>query len=97
MALQPESGSRLIPMATRDRVIHLTPDSYERLEREAGRRGVNPDTLADELLAAELAPTEFDWDAALSELAKVRARVRGDVDAVAIVREGRDELERRAL
>ena len=97
MALQPESGSRLVPMATRDRVIHLTPDSYERLEREAGRRGVNPDALADELLAAELAPSDFDWDAALSDLAKVRARVRGGADAVAVVREGRDELERRSL
>jgi hypothetical protein len=84
-------------MATRDRIIHLTPDSYARLEREAGRPGVKLDALADELLAAELAPTEFDWDAALSDLAKVRARVRGDADAVAIVREGRDELERRAL
>ena len=84
-------------MATRDRVVHLTPDSYARLEREAGRRGVPPDALADELLAAELAPTKFDWDAALSDLAKIRGRVRGDVDAVAVVREGRDELERRSL
>jgi hypothetical protein len=84
-------------MATRDRVIHLTPDSYARLEREAGLRGVQPDALADELLAAELAPAEFDWDDALSDLAKIRSRVRGDVDAVAVVREGREDLERRGL
>ncbi|HEY8502298.1 MAG TPA: hypothetical protein VIL21_06405 [Solirubrobacterales bacterium] len=84
-------------MATRDRIIHLTPDSYERLEREAGRRGVEPDALAAELLAAELGPTEFDWDGTLSELAAIRSRVHGNVDAVALVREGRSELEHRGF
>jgi hypothetical protein len=48
-------------MATRDRVIHVTPDAYARLQREAGRRGVQPDELADELLAAELAPANSDY------------------------------------
>lgn len=42
-------------------------------------------------------PTEFDWDGALSDLAMIRGRMRGDDDAVAIVREGRAELERRTL
>jgi hypothetical protein len=84
-------------MATRDRIIHLTSDSYERLEREAGRRGVALDTLADELLAAELAPTAFDWDRWLTELAEIRGRMRGSDDAVALVREGREELEQRGL
>lgn len=85
-------------MATRDRVIHVTPDAYDRLSREAGRRGLAPDELADELLAAELAPADFDWDAALAELAEIRGRMRGGPDdAVAIVREGREELERRGL
>lgn len=84
-------------MATRDRIIHLPADFYERLEREAARRGVEPDALAAELLAAELAPAGFDWDKALSELAEIRGRVRGDVDAVALVREGREELEHRSL
>jgi hypothetical protein len=85
-------------MATRDRVIHVTPDAYDRLEREAGRRGVQPDALAEELLAAELAPAEFDWKSALAELAAIRGRMRGGSDdAVAIVREGREELERRGL
>jgi hypothetical protein len=83
-------------MATRDRVIHVTPDAYDRLELEAGRRGVPPDALADELLAAELVPTEFDWKSALVALAAIRSRMRGGSDdAVAIVREGREELERR--
>ena len=85
-------------MATRDRVIHLTPDAYDRLEREAGHRGVQPDALADELLAAELAPVNSDLDGILADLAKIRGRMRGGPDdAVAIVREGREELERRAL
>lgn len=83
-------------MATRDRIIHITPDSYDRLEQEAGRRGVQPDELADELLAVELASADFDWDAALMELAEIRGRMRGGPDdAVALVREGREELEQR--
>lgn len=84
-------------MATRDRIIHVTPDAYDRLEREAGRRGVLPDALADELLAAELTPVQADLDGILADLAKIRGRIRGPVDAVAVVREGREELERRDL
>jgi hypothetical protein len=84
-------------MATRDRVIHVTPDAYDRLEREAGRRGVPPDALADELLAAELAPAKSDLESVLAGLAEIRGRVRGPIDAVAVVRQGRDELERRSL
>jgi len=85
-------------MATRDRIVHITPDAYDRLEQEADRRGVQPDELADELLAADLAPVDFDWDAALAELADIRGRIRGaPVDAVALVREGREELEQRGL
>jgi hypothetical protein len=83
-------------MATRDRVIHVPSEAYERLEREAARRGVAPDEPAAELLAAELAPAGFDWDAALAELAEIRGRMRGGPDdAVAIVREGREALGRR--
>jgi hypothetical protein len=82
----------------RDRVIHVSPDAYDRLEQEAGRRGVQPDALADELLAAELAPANSDLESILAELAAIRGRMRGGSDdAVAIVREGREELERRSL
>jgi hypothetical protein len=84
-------------MATRDRIIHVTPDAYDRLEREAGRRGVPPDALADELLAAELAPAKSDLESVLAGLAEIRGRVRGPIDAVAVVRQGREELERRSL
>jgi hypothetical protein len=84
-------------MATRDRVIHVTPDAYDRLAREAGRRGVPPDALADQLLAAELAPVKHDLTVILGDLAEIRGRVRGSVDAVAVVREGREELDCRGL
>lgn len=84
-------------MATRDRVIHVPADAYDRLEREAGRRGVQPDALATELLVAELAPASSDLDSILADLAEIRGRVRGPVDAVAVVREGREELEQRGL
>jgi hypothetical protein len=48
------------------------------------------------LLAGELAPTPPDLAEILADLAEIRSRVRGGPhDAVAIVREGREELERR--
>ena len=50
---------------------------------------------ADTVAGVRLAATEFDWDRALAELAKIRGRVRGDVDPVRLVREGRGELEHR--
>lgn len=49
------------------------------------------------LARVELAPTAFDWGRWLAELAEIRGRMNGGVDAVAVVREGREELERRCL
>ena len=69
---------RLWSMATRDRVIHITPDAYDRLAHEAGRRGVQPDALANQLLAAELAPVKPDLEAILGDLGEIRSRVRGE-------------------
>jgi len=43
-----------------DRIIHITPDAYNGLEREVGRRGLQSDELADELLVAELVPANSD-------------------------------------
>jgi hypothetical protein len=89
-------ASRLLLMATRDRIIHVTPDAYERLEREAGRRGVQPDDLAEQLLTADLPAPKGNLREALATLAEIRARMSGGpVDAVALVREGREELDRR--
>jgi hypothetical protein len=84
-------------MATRDRVIHVTPDAYDRLAREADRRGVPPDALADELLAAELAPAQAQMDRILADLAEVRSRVREDIDAATLIRQSREELDHRGL
>lgn len=85
-------------MATRTRTVHVSPEAYDRLVHEAGRRGVAPDALADELVKADLAPAEFDLERTLADLAEVRSRLRtGGMDAVEVVRAGRDELEQRGL
>gem|GEM_PF-1760333 len=67
------------------------------LRAAPSKRGVQPGALANELLAAELAPASSDLESILADLADVRSRVRGPVDAVALVREGREELEQRGL
>jgi len=75
-----------------------TKAESDRLVHEAERRGVAPDALADELVKADLAPAEFDLEQTLADLAGVRSRLcTGGLDAVAVVREGRAELERRSL
>jgi uncharacterized protein (DUF433 family) len=50
---------------------------------------------SDELLAAASAPASSDLKSILADLADVRSRVRGPVDAVTVVREVRQELEQR--
>lgn len=84
-------------MATKARTVHLSGETYDRLITEAERRGMPPDVLADELMKADLAPSDDQFDLVLADLEQIRRRVRGTIDAVAIVREGRDELERRGL
>lgn len=86
-------------MATRGRTVQLDPVAYGRLEAEARRRRVEPDELASKLVREHL-PDEPASSAqkmrdALDALDAVRAQVRGPVDAVALVREGREELARR--
>lgn len=88
-------------MAARDHTVRLEHGTYNTLETEAGRREVGPDELADELLRESLAETRGVGTAdrtraALAGLAAIRAQVRGPVDAVALVQEGRDQLERRS-
>ena len=90
--------------------IELDQTDYDRLVTEAERRGVPPDSLAHMLLRSAL-PTEQSASldsmearkqralAALDDLAELRKQNRLDgypsLDAVQIVREGREELERR--
>jgi hypothetical protein len=82
-------------MATRPRNIRLRAESYELLEQEAKRRGMEPDALADELLRAELAgAANGDLDMALARLAEFRSQLP-DIDGVALASEARRELEER--
>lgn len=93
---QSAAGDRtLLVMATSPRTIELQPDAYDLVVREAERRGVEPDALVDELVRTDLGrQANGDLDAALDALAEFRAGLP-PIDAVALVREGRDELEAR--
>jgi hypothetical protein len=82
-------------MVAHAHTIHLTEDSYDLLLREARRRGVEPDTLADELLRSDLATPGGDLEYALAGLAELRERLP-DIDGVALAREARADLERRS-
>ena len=80
-------------MASRPRPVHLQPDAYELLVGEAARRGVEPDQLADELVRSGLTDIpQTELGAALDALAEFRTGLP-PIDAVALVRAGRDELE----
>jgi hypothetical protein len=81
-------------MVTSPRKIELQPDAYDLVLREAERRGVEPDALVDELVRSDLGQENGDLVAALDALAEFRAG-QPPIDAVALVREGRDDLEAR--
>lgn len=82
-------------MATEDRTLQLQQDAYDLLVQEAARRGVAPEALADELLRADLGPgSRADIEETLAALAEFRSGLPA-IDAVALVREGRAELEAR--
>ncbi|MBV9003304.1 MAG: hypothetical protein JOZ98_00850 [Solirubrobacterales bacterium] len=84
-------------MAIDDHTIHLKPETFEALEAEATRRNVEPDALADQLVREQLptarAKSMREW---LDEMRELR-REMPNVDAVKLIREGREELERRTL
>jgi hypothetical protein len=65
-------------------------------EIPAARPGLELDEARE---AIRFGPEEtlggFDLESVLTDLADVRSRVRAPVDAVALVREGRQELEQR--
>jgi hypothetical protein len=83
-------------VAAADRNVQLRQDSYDLLVKEAARRGVAPEVLADELLRADLTSASRDeQEAALDALADFRAGLL-PTDAVALVRESRAELEARS-
>jgi hypothetical protein len=79
-------------------MVRLATGIYERLEAEAQRRHRAVDEVADELLGERLPDAVPDLGRvrqALDQLAGLRARGGGDVDAVALVSEGREELAHR--
>jgi uncharacterized protein HemY len=83
-------------MATRERTIRLPQTSYELLQQEANRRGIEPDALADELLRTDLEANTGDLPNALAGLAELRTRLP-NIDGIKLAREARAELEHRGL
>jgi len=81
-------------MATRERTIRLPQTSYDLLQQEASRRGIEPDALADELLRTDLGASVGDLQSALAGLAELRTKLP-NIDGVALAREARTELEHR--
>jgi hypothetical protein len=82
-------------MAADPNSIRLRGASYELLPREAKRRGVEPDALADDLLYADLGGKSGDLETALAGLGDLRTTLP-EVDGVALAREARIEAERRS-
>jgi hypothetical protein len=86
-------------MATADRTVHVGARTYALLREEAERRHRDVDTTADDLLAERLSASVIDaakLERTLERASQLRARLPCTDEAVALVREGRDELERRA-
>jgi predicted DNA-binding protein len=85
--------------------VRLDPADYERLEAEAKRLGMSPGTLARDFVRDCLKEIETGDERkrraleVLDRLEKLRAELRRAgypaVDAVKLVREGREELEQR--
>jgi len=86
-------------MATADRTVHVGARTYALLREEAERRHRDVDTTADDLLAERLSASVIDaakLERTLERASRLRARLPHTDEAVALVHEGRDELERRA-
>jgi hypothetical protein len=86
-----QDGPTIGTVATR--AIHLQQASYELLQREASRRGIKPDELADVLVRTDLAGEHGDLLSALAGLAELRRRLPR-IDGVALAHGARAELDR---
>jgi len=92
------AGPYTLAMAAADHTIRLPRSTYARLQAEAARSHRAIDEIAGELLDERLPLPIADREqagSALARLAALRARVGRGVDAVALVGEGREELDRR--
>jgi len=81
--------------------VQLDSLTYDTLEAEARRRDVAPEAVVGEYLRERLGrgepATAEQMKATLRGFQELRAEVKGPVDAVALGREGREELERRSV
>lgn len=85
-------------MATVPKPIRLRPLTFQRLSEDAARHHEDIDSAAERILRDHL-PPERDADRALATLARIerlRVTMKPGKGALALVREGRSELERRA-
>lgn len=74
----------------------MDADDMTEPEIPATRPDLEVDDIREAIrFASEQALGGFDLESVLVDLVDVRSRVRGPVDAVALVREGRQELEQR--
>jgi predicted DNA-binding protein len=92
--------------ASRTITIHLEPEEYERLQQAARRRGMRPTFLVREFVRSRLDDDDVAREErrrqgleALERAKAFQAELRRagypSVDVVKLVREGREELERR--
>jgi len=89
---------KIVGVATRSHTVQLRPATYGALEIEATRRRLAPDELADELVRDRLVDVRArpaTMRDALQTLNEISARMP-ELDAVHLVREGREELARRS-
>jgi hypothetical protein len=87
-------------MASADRTVHVGQRTYALLRAEAERRHRDVDATADDLLAERLSSAIADTKRlqdTLERAAKLRAGLPRTNQAVYLVREGREELETRAM
>ena len=85
-------------VVTADRTIHIGARTYALLREEAERRHRDVDTTADDLLAERLSSQidAAEMTRTLERAARLRSRLPRTDEAATLIREGRDELERRA-
>jgi hypothetical protein len=73
--------------------------TYALSRKEAEHRHLDVDATTNNVLAEHLSPAPTDiagLDQTLDRAARLRAKLPRTADAVALIREGRDELDRRA-
>lgn len=83
-------------MAMTPHTIELGADAFDRVAREAQRRGVSPNEVVDEIIRADL-PNDMgmDLDSTLRRAAGLRSMLQ-PIDGVEVSRQARDDLQSRS-